>query len=97
MALTKACILENISNRTGFSKKRSAEVLETLLETIKQTLESGEEILVRRFGKFSVRDNNWRKGRNSSNSKEFPLDAIRVVTFKGSSVLIKKISEEGLD
>ena len=93
MSLTKTCIVENICEKTGFSKKQSAEVLETLLETMKQTLESGDEILIRRFGKFSVIDNNGRKGRNPSISKELTLEALRVVTFRSSSVLIKKINE----
>jgi integration host factor subunit alpha len=97
VTLTKTCIVENICERTGFSKNRSAKVLETLLETMKQTLESGDEILIRRFGKFSVGENNGRKGRNPSINKELTLGALRVVTFRSSAVLIKRINEDGPD
>jgi integration host factor subunit alpha len=93
VSLTKTCIVEKVCEKTGLSKKKSAELLETLLETMKQTLESGDEILIRRFGKFSVIDTNGRKGRNPSISKELTLEALRVVTFRSSSVLIKRINE----
>jgi integration host factor subunit alpha len=97
VTLTKTGIVENIYEKTGLSKKRSAEVLETLLETMKQTLESGDEILIRRFGKFSVMNNNGRRGRTPSICKELTLEALRVVVFKSSSVLLKKINEQGPD
>jgi len=94
MTLTKACIVENICHRTGFSKKRSAKIFETLLETMKQALESGEEVVIRGFGKFSVKNNNRRNGRNASTDKTSALDANRLVFFRCSSALKKKINEE---
>jgi len=94
MGITKADLIENISETTGLNKSRSAKVFETLLETMKQTLESGEEILVRGFGKFSVKDNNGRKKTNCQSRDELVLDAMRVVVFKSSLVLTKKMNEK---
>jgi len=93
MTLTKACIVENICGDTSLSKKRSAKVFETLLEIMKRTLESREEIVIRRFGKFSVKNNNGRKESHPSTSEEFVLGVSRIVIFRSSSVLIKKINE----
>ena len=67
MSLTKADIIDNIHNRFGYSKSRSASLLETTLETIKSTLESGEDVLSSGFGKFCVKEKNERKGRNPAN------------------------------
>ena len=57
MALSKAHILEKLIDRLGykFSAKQINEILETLLETIKATLETGEDVLISGFGKFSVK------------------------------------------
>ena len=55
MTLTKADIVEKISVK-GLSRKESSEVVETLLEIMKKTLESGEDVLISGFGKFCVKD-----------------------------------------
>ena len=64
MTLTKIQIVESIQNQTSFSKSRSSEILETLIEIIKSTLASGEDVLVSGFGKFCVREKRERKGKN---------------------------------
>ena len=52
MALTKAQIVETICNQIGFTQKRSSEIVETLLEIIKSTLESGEDVLISNLANF---------------------------------------------
>ena len=64
MTLTKAQIVDSIHNQTGFPKNRSSDIVETLLEIIKRTLASGEDVLVSGFGKFCVKEKKERKGRN---------------------------------
>ena len=53
--LTKADIIELLYRDNSYSLKKSSEIVETLLEIIKSTLESGEEVLVSGFGKFQVK------------------------------------------
>jgi len=64
MALTKDDIVEVVYEVTGIPKNQSVELVETLLELIKKTLESGEDVLVSGFGKFRVREKKERRGRN---------------------------------
>ena len=64
MTFTKIQIAESIQNQTSFSRNKSSEILETLLEIIKSTLASGEDVLVSGFGKFCVKKKRERKGRN---------------------------------
>ncbi|MBU4184932.1 MAG: integration host factor subunit alpha [Proteobacteria bacterium] len=92
MALTKANIVETICVKNGFSKKQSIETLETLLEIIKQTLESGEDVLVSGFGKFCVRHKKERKGRNPATGEDMMLTPRKVVTFRCSNKLKDKIN-----
>ena len=55
MTLTKAHIVEALAEQNGYPKKQSFEMIETLLEIIKRTLESGEDVLVSGFGKFCIK------------------------------------------
>ena len=63
-ALTKQQAVERIAESNGYPESQSSEILETLLEIIKSTLESGEDVLVSGFGKFCVNGKKARKGRN---------------------------------
>ena len=92
MALTKHDVTEKLQSELGFQRKESVEITEFLLEIIKSTLESGEDVLVSGFGKFCVRDKKERKGRNPATGEDKILAARRVVTFKCSGTLRGKIN-----
>ena len=92
MTLTKIQIVESIQNQTGFPKNRSLEIVETLLEVIKKTLESGEDVLVSGFGKFCVKEKKERKGRNPATGDAMMLEPRKVVTFKCSGKLRDRIN-----
>ena len=94
MTLTKAKIVDVIHNELGFPKNRSAEVLEILLEMIKRNLDKGEDVLISGFGKFCVKDKKQRRGRNPATGNDMMLTQRRVVTFRCSHLLRKKINGE---
>ena len=84
MALTKAQIVESVQNHIGLPKNRSSEIAETLLEIIKDTLASGEDVLISNFGKFCVKEKRERKGRNPATGDDMMLEPRKVVTFSCS-------------
>ena len=92
MALTKAQMVKVNSKINGFSRKKSSEIIETLLELIKKTLASGEDVLISNFGKFCVIEKKERKGRNPATGEDLVLRPRRVVTFRCSGTLRKKIN-----
>ena len=92
MTLTKAQIVETISIRNGFTKKKSIETVKTLLEIIKSTLESGEDVLISGFGKFCVKGKKERRGRNPATGDSMMLKPRKVVTFKCSGKLRDKMN-----
>ena len=94
MALTKADIIQTVSEASGFSKKQSMDTVETLLEIIKRTLEGGEDVLISGFGKFCVKEKRQRRGRNPATGSAMTLAARRVVTFKCSGRLRDKINDQ---
>ena len=92
MALTKSQLVESIQNQTGLPKNRSSEIVENLLEIIKDTLISGEDVLISNFGKFCVNHKDERRGRNPATGDEMMLAPRKVVTFKCSGKLKDKIN-----
>ena len=94
MTLTKALIIESITKQTGFSKNKSTEIIETILETIKRSVESGDDVLISGFGKFCVKNKSERKGRNPATGEDMMLSPRRVVTFRCSKRLRAKINKK---
>lgn len=92
--LTKAQIIENLFAKNMFTKGESAHIIETLFELVKQSLESGDDVLISGFGKFCVREKRQRRGRNPQTGEPIMLDPRNVVTFKCSGVLRDAINED---
>ena len=95
MTLTKEKIIDTIYNQVGLGKNQSRRVVEGLLEIIKQTLSKKENLLISGFGKFIVKDKAARKGRNPQTTEDLKLRARKVVVFRTSGVLRKKINHKG--
>ena len=85
--MTKADIVERIYEKVGFSKKEAAEIVETVFNVVKETLERGEKIKISGFGNFVVRDKKDRMGRDPQRAVPILIPARRVLTFKPSQVL----------
>ena len=92
MTLTKKEIINAVSEENGFLKNQSTEIVEFLIEVIKRSLISGDDVMVSGFGKFNVRDKKVRKGRNPATGQDLLLEPRRVVTFHCSGKLRKKIN-----
>jgi integration host factor subunit alpha len=94
MALTKERLINSIYDNVGLSKNLSRRVVEHLFDMMKNTIESGEDLLISGFGKFVVKQKGARRGRNPQTAEELQLRARRIVTFKASGALRQKINEE---
>ncbi len=92
MALTKTNVVEQISETLDLSGPEAKDTLEEMLEIIKSTLASGEDIMISGFGKFQVNEKAPRKGRNPATGEEMMLDGRRTVTFKCSGKLRDQIN-----
>ena len=92
MALTKDQIVNSITNQIGFPKNHSSEILETLLEIIKKTLGTGDDVMISNFGKFCVKEKRERRGRNPSTDEDMMLRPRKVVTFRCSRKLRDRVN-----
>ena len=92
MTLTKNHIIDSLYKNTDLKKSETALTFESLLEIVKQSLESGEDVLISGFGKFCVKEKKERKGRNPATADDMILEARRVVTYKCSGKLKEKLN-----
>jgi len=86
-ACTKQTISEKISTKNNQTPSQAKDTVETLLEIMKSTLASGEDIMLSRFGKFQVNEKAPRKGRNPATGKNMMLKGRKTVTSKCSGGL----------
>ncbi len=89
--LTKAHIVDAVAERNGYTRKKSIEVVEILLELIKQSLESGEDVMISDFGKLCVKK--MRQGRNPAKGENLMLKPRKVATFKCSGKLRERFND----
>jgi len=81
-----------VIEQNGFTRKKSIETVETLLELIKSELESGDDVMISGFGKFCVKNKKKRKSRNPATGKDLIIAPRKVVTFKWSGRLKEKLN-----
>jgi len=93
MTLIKTQLLDSIHEQVDLPKTKSAQVVDSLLEIIKKTLEDGEDVLISGFGKFYVKDKRRRRGRNPHTGEDLILAERRVVRFRCSERLRDKINK----
>ena len=92
MSLTKDKLITRLQTQVGLDKRESRQIVEQLLGIMKDTLAHGEEVLISGFGKFSVRQKNPRRGRNPQTTESLVLAARKVLVFKASGVLRKRLN-----
>ena len=92
MTLVKDNLIQSLYDQCGLSKQTSKVLVETVFELIKKALESGDDVLISGFGKFSARKKAPRRGRNPATGEDLTLDARTVVTFKCSGVLKERVN-----
>ncbi len=89
--LTKARIIESVVVTNGYTQKKAFETVEIMLELIKRSLETGEDVLISNFGKFCVKKKRERRGRNPATGEDMILAPRKVVTFQCSRILREKL------
>jgi integration host factor subunit alpha len=92
--MTKSDIVEAVYQNVGFTKKRAAEVVNLILDTMKEALEGGDKVKISGFGNFEIRMKEARKGRNPQTGEEITISERQVLTFKPSQVLKDRLNSK---
>lgn len=90
--ITRAHLTEAIHNQVGLSRADSAQLVESVLDEMSKTLETGQSVKISSFASFILRDKSKRVGRNPRTGIEATITPRRVVLFRPSQLLRKKIN-----
>ncbi len=91
--LTKKEIVNSIYMQIGYSKKISETLIEDFFEVIFNSLKKNNKVKIAKFGTFEVRFKNTRIGRNPKTKEQKVISARKVILFKPSKELKKKINK----
>ena len=85
--MNKQELIENIAESADITKAAAARALDTVVESITDSLKKGDSVVLVGFGTFSVRDRAARTGRNPQTGQEIQIAAAKVPAFKAGKAL----------
>ena len=91
--VTRAQLGEAVYQEIGLSRTESVELIESILKFMSESLERGETLKLSSFGSFSVRKKNKRIGRNPKTGEEVLISPRKVIVFRPSQVLKRRINK----
>ncbi len=92
--ITRADLAEAVHREVGLSRSESAHMVRLVLQTISDALVEGERVKLSSFGTFETRFKKGRIGRNPKTREEVPITPRRVLSFRASQVMKKRINGE---
>lgn len=91
--MTKAEIVAEIATKTGVEKVAVQTVVEAYMETIKNALKNGDNVYMRGFGSFIIKERAEKTGRNISKNTTIIIPAHRIPAFKPSKTFVNEVKE----
>jgi integration host factor subunit alpha len=92
MTMTKSHICEILYEKLGLSKRECGDIVERFFKLVKESLANGDDVMLTGLGTLMVKHKKARKGRNPHTGERMELTERKVLTFKLSQVLKKKIN-----
>jgi integration host factor subunit alpha len=91
--MTKVDIVENVYEKVGFPRAEVANVVESVFDIIKETLQRQDKIMISGFGRFVTRNKKARRGRNPQTGSDVKIGPRRVLTFKPGSLFVGSLNK----
>ncbi len=92
--MTKAEIVAEIANKTGIEKVAVQAVVESFMETVKETMADGENVYLRGFGSFIVKRRAEKTGRNISKNTTIIIPAHNIPAFKPAKTFVNEVKNK---
>jgi len=91
--MTKADIVNAISNKTGIEKVAVQEIVEGFMESVKEFMIDGQNVYLRGFGSFIVKKRAQKKARNITKNKEIIIPEHYIPAFKASDKFVERVKQ----
>ncbi|QTN38579.1 integration host factor subunit beta [Cryomorphaceae bacterium] len=92
--MTKADIVANIADKTGLEKLEVQATVEAFMDEVKGSLEDGENVYLRGFGSFIVKERAEKTGRNISKNTTIIIPAHNIPAFKPSKTFVEGVKNK---
>lgn len=92
--MTKADLIAKISEETGLEKNEVSSAVESMMGFIKKSLTSGQNVYLRGFGSFVVRERKQKTGRNISKNTAIIIPAHHIPSFKPAKVFVEQVKNK---
>jgi len=92
--MTKAQLVEEVARTTQLTKKHAELIVNTVFESIVDSLRDGDKIELRGFGSFRIRQRGPRIGRNPKTGAKVQVPSKRIPYFKPGKELKELLNEE---
>jgi DNA-binding protein HU-beta len=89
--MTKAEIVAGISEETGLEKSEALRAVEAFMQSIKKSLADGQNVYLRGFGSFIVKERAQKTGRNISKNTTIIIPAHNIPSFKPAKVFVEEV------
>ncbi len=89
--MTKAEIVAEIANKTGIEKVAVQATVEAFMDSIKNSMVSGQNVYLRGFGSFIIKKRAEKTGRNISRNTTLVIPAHNIPAFKPAKTFVNKI------
>jgi len=89
--MTKADIVSNIVEETGLERVEALKVVEAFMTSIKSSLSNGENVYLRGFGSFIVKERAEKTGRNISKNTAIIIPAHNIPSFKPAKTFVEEV------
>ncbi len=81
--MTRSVLVDKVAEKVeGLTRKQTEIVIETIFDSIKETLQKGDKVEIRGFGNFRLKSRNARKARNPKTGESVDVPAKKVLHFK---------------
>ncbi len=91
--MTKAEIVASISEKSGIEKADVLRVVEDLMTEVKGSLNNGNNVYLRGFGSFIVKERAEKTGRNISKNTTIKIPAHNIPAFKPAKVFVESVKK----
>lgn len=89
--MTKAELVNTISNKLGTEKNETQKVIEAFMQEIRTSMYNGDNVYLRGFGSFIIKTRAAKTGRNISKNTAIEIPAHNIPSFKPSKTFVEKV------
>ena len=92
--MTKAELVNTISNKLGTEKNETQKVVEAFMQEIRTSMYNGDNVYLRGFGSFIVKERAEKTGRNISKNTTIIIPAHNIPSFKPAKTFVEEVKNK---